>query len=329
MKQLNKIKAFKIVLFAFLLLASGITNAQIGIGIANPAASAQLDVSSTKKGFLPPRLTQAQRDAIANPAAGLMIWCKDCGIAGEIQVHNGIAWTNMVGANATSALPKSVTIGTQEWMTKNLDVVTYRNGDTIPQVKDAAEWANLTTGAWCYYNNDPATGTIFGKLYNRHAVMDSRGLAPAGWHIPDDEINAFFNWKDGEWRTLINNLGGEEVAAGKMKATTLWNSSNNEATNSSGFSALPGGYRDKDGSFDSIGITANWWGVRSFYEYDPHDIPSYGFYYNAWQLNSNFHSNYILGILTVIEYDIDGSSNATYHPTYNERMGFSVRCVKD
>lgn len=77
-----------------------------------------------------------------------------------------------------------VTIGNQKWMEKNLEVVTYRNGDVIPQVTDNTAWAALTTGAWCYYNNDPANGAIYGKLYNWYAVYDSRGLAPQGWHIP-------------------------------------------------------------------------------------------------------------------------------------------------
>jgi uncharacterized protein (TIGR02145 family) len=80
----------------------------------------------------------------------------------------------------------TVTIGTQVWMTKNLDVDRYRNGDIIPEVKDSIAWANLKTGAWCYYNNDPELGKIYGKLYNWYAVNDPRGLAPAGYHIPTD-----------------------------------------------------------------------------------------------------------------------------------------------
>lgn len=173
-----------LLLTAVLLLFSGFVQGQMGIGTAEPAASAQLDVYATGKGFLPPRLAQVQRDGIVKPAAGLMIWCRDCGITGEAQVFNGLAWTNMAGAPAQNALPYQVTIGSQRWMTRNLSVVTYRNGDPIPQVQDSAQWVNLTTGAWCYYNNDPATGAIFGKLYNWYAVTDPRGLAPAGWHIP-------------------------------------------------------------------------------------------------------------------------------------------------
>jgi uncharacterized protein (TIGR02145 family) len=149
----------------------------------------------------------------------------------------------------------SVKIGNQVWMSKNLDVDTYRNGDHIPEVTDQNEWANLTSGAWCYYDNDPANGKIYGKLYNWYAVNDPRCLSPDGWHIPTDE----------EWTVLTDYLGGEEVAGGKLKSTGaiergdgLWYSPNKGATNSSGFSALPGGYRDSNGSFDRLRIYGYW-----------------------------------------------------------------------
>ena len=103
----------------------------------------------------------------------------------------------------------TVKIGIQTWTTKNLDVATYRNGDPIPQVQDATAWAILTTGAWCYYQNNTENGTNYGKLYNWYAVNDSRGLAPNGFHIPTDA----------EWTTLSTLLGGEAVAGGKMKTT--------------------------------------------------------------------------------------------------------------
>jgi len=147
-----------------------------------------------------------------------------------------------------------ITIGTQIWSTKNLDVSTYRNGDPIPQVTDPIQWLNLTTGAWCYYNNDPANGAIYGKLYNGYAVTDSRGLAPqGGWHIPTLT----------EWNTLSTYLGGDAIAGGKMKetGTTHWNSPNTGATNSSGFTGLPGGINlnTEGGEFDEINIGGYWW----------------------------------------------------------------------
>jgi uncharacterized protein (TIGR02145 family) len=150
----------------------------------------------------------------------------------------------------------SVTIGTQVWTTNNLDITAYRNGDLIPQVTDPTAWAGLTTGAWCYYNNDPANGAIYGKLYNWYAVNDTRGLAPAGWRIPTDA----------EWTTQRTFLGGYEVAGGKMKSigTDRWNSPNTGATNSSGFTALPGGYRYNNGTFGSVGNRGYWWSTTEW-----------------------------------------------------------------
>jgi uncharacterized protein (TIGR02145 family) len=136
-------------------------------------------------------------------------------------------------------------------MKKNLDVDHYSNGEPIPEVKDPTEWSNLKTGAWCYYNNDPANGAIYGKLYNRYAVNDPRGLAPKGWHIPSEA----------EWTELENYLGGKDVAGGKLKetGTAHWQNPNTGATNESGFSALPGGWRNYNGAFGSVGYYGLWW----------------------------------------------------------------------
>jgi uncharacterized protein (TIGR02145 family) len=176
--------------------------------------------------------------------------------------------TALQNANVTP-LP-NVTIGTQIWSSTNLDVTTYRDGTPIPQVTDPAAWASLTTGAWCYYNNNSANGTTYGKLYNWYAVSGihdtdpstpNKILAPQGWHVPSDA----------EWTTLTTFLGGESVAGGKMKSTgtSLWQSPNTAATNESGFTGLPGGYRSHNGTFDLInyelGNFAIWW---SSSEYD-------------------------------------------------------------
>ena len=141
----------------------------------------------------------------------------------------------------------SVSIGNQTWASKNLDVTTYQNGETIPQVTDPKEWAKITYGAWCYYNNNP----INGKLYNWYAVNDPRKLAPAGWHIPSDA----------EWTTLGNNLGGLAIAGGPLKDNSkfYWHDPNTGATNSSGFQALPGGHRFYDGTFYDQGLSGNFW----------------------------------------------------------------------
>jgi uncharacterized protein (TIGR02145 family) len=158
-----------------------------------------------------------------------------------------------------ASLP-NVAIGTQVWQSTNLDVIIYRDGTPIPQVTDPTAWANLTTGAWCYYNNDPGNGTTYGKLYNWYAVAGihdndpntpNKILAPEGWHIPTDA----------EWTTLTIFLGGSSLAGGKMKATdtSLWRNPNTGATNSSSFTGIPAGGRYNDGSFNNIGSSSYLW----------------------------------------------------------------------
>lgn len=164
----------------------------------------------------------------------------------------------------TSGQGQSVTIGSQVWMTKNLNVDKFRNGDPIPQAKSDAEWeaaGEKEQPAWCYYDNDSSKGAKFGKLYNWYAVNDPRGLAPKGWHIP---TNA-------EWTILTDYLGGEEVAGGKMKSKEDWSNEGN-ATNSSGFSALPGGSRIPAGTFEKIGLEVIWWSTTVFGMEDLGDI---------------------------------------------------------
>ena len=198
-----------------------------------------------------------------------------------------------IGIPVTAVSYPSVTICCQTWMKKNLEVTTYRNGNPIPQVTDGATWRALTTGAWCYYNNDPAMGAIYGKLYNWYAVNDPRGLAPAGWHIPIDF----------EWTTLSKCLGGYAVAGGALKetGTAHWLPTNTGATNSSGFTALPGGYRNIGGVFYRIGKGGQFWSATAT-DYRP------GF---SWLSAQSFDSN--INIRT------------------NNQMqdGYSVRCVKD
>jgi uncharacterized protein (TIGR02145 family) len=148
--------------------------------------------------------------------------------------------------DATTNNLNTIKIGTQTWTTKNLDVTTYRNGEVIPQVQDANAWANLRTGAWCYYENNTANGSSYGKLYNWYAVNDPRGLAPKGYHIPSDA----------EWTKLSDNLGDE--AGTKMKSSSGWKNNGN-GTNTSGFAGLPGVYRSSNGDFYDIGANGSWW----------------------------------------------------------------------
>jgi len=175
-------------------------------------------------------------------------------------VGNSITYSNQViitisksDCDEMTTYP-TVTIGSQIWMQKNLNVCKYRNGDDIPQVQDPTQWANLTTGAWCYVQNNTANGTVYGKMYNWYAVNDTRGLAPEGWHIPSNS----------EWTTLTGYLGGTSVAGGKMKTQEYWSSPNTGATNSSGFTTLPGGIRENDGSFTTIGYNAVFWSSTEY-----------------------------------------------------------------
>ena len=145
----------------------------------------------------------------------------------------------------------TVVIGTQFWSGKNLEVSSFRNGEVIPEARTNAEWQKAGEEgkpAWCYYKNDPANGKKYGKLYNWFAVNDPRGLAPKDWHIPTNE----------DWITLTDKLGGEVKAGLQMRSTIGWKDNKN-GRNSSGFAGLPAGYRDKDGTFRSIGESGNWW----------------------------------------------------------------------
>jgi uncharacterized protein (TIGR02145 family) len=160
-------------------------------------------------------------------------------------------WVNQASITASN-LP-SIQICDQVWTTINLDVNTYRNGDPIPHVTDPAVWGTLSTGAYCYYNNDSATyAALYGKLYNWFAVNDPRGLAPQGWHIPSDA----------EWTLLTDCLGSKTMAGGRMKfpGTSFWSAPNTAATNISGFSGLPGGMRGSSGGlFSANGQIGYWW----------------------------------------------------------------------
>lgn len=120
-------------------------------------------------------------------------------------------------------------------MAQNLNVDKYRNGYPIPQVQNASQWIKLTTGAYCYYENNTANRIVYGKLYNFYAIKDPRVLAPVGYHIPLET----------ERNSVINSVGGQLKAGGALNeaGTTYWNSPNTGATNESGYNALPGGTR--------------------------------------------------------------------------------------
>jgi uncharacterized protein (TIGR02145 family) len=205
---------------------------------------------------------------------------------------------------------KTVKIGNMVWMAENLRVTRFRDGQSIPNITDANAWGQLgnasNKSAWVYYNNDAKYNQPYGKLYNWYAVMDPRGLAPKGWHIPTNE----------EWIALGAALGGAKQAGGRMKTigtieagNGLWKSPNKNATNSSGFSAVPTGERGPDGVFDGMGLRARWWTTNNW-EGDP---------FNLYSLNTTIYGSQAILFNSTGE-NVD---------SYNVLAGLAVRCVKD
>ncbi|HCE57342.1 MAG TPA: hypothetical protein DER09_05935 [Prolixibacteraceae bacterium] len=186
----------------------------------------------------------------------------------------------------------AIQIGNQIWMVENLRTTRYRNGDPIPDITDKTAWQSLTTGGYCWYNNDSKNKPVYGALYNWFTVNDSRKLAPEGWHVPSLQ----------EWTALWDYLGGWEVAGGKLKETgTLhWINPNVGATNEVGFCALPGGFRTELGYFFDIGNYGYWYCTDETTET------------NAWSVRA--------------EYVIAGF---TGWGGCIKQSGYSVRCIKD
>ncbi|MCX6244290.1 MAG: fibrobacter succinogenes major paralogous domain-containing protein [Bacteroidetes bacterium] len=184
-----------------------------------------------------------------------------------------------------------VQIGTQVWMAENLKTTKYSDGTSIPLVTDATAWTNLTTPGYCWYNNLPAFNKkTYGALYNWYAVNTGK-LAPAGWHVPTD----------GEWTVLTDFLGGEDIAGGKMKeaGTAHWLSPNTGATNESGFTAVPAGFRSDYGTFWDVGNYGYWWSSSGSSTGD------------AWYRRLVYDYSYV------------------YRTNYGKSLGFSGRCLRD
>ncbi len=189
----------------------------------------------------------------------------------------------------------SVTIGTQVWMVENLKTTKYNDGTPIPNITDNTTWAVLTTPGYCWYNNDITKKTPYGALYNWYAVdavsTGGKNVCPTGWHVPSDA----------EWTTLTSFLGGEDVAGGKLKeaGTSHWIPPNEGATNSSGFTALPGGYRLHDGTFSTIGSFGLWWSSSEY-------STTYAWFRSMGYSYSNVFSSYVI-----------------------RQIGYSVRCLRN
>jgi uncharacterized protein (TIGR02145 family) len=160
---------------------------------------------------------------------------------------------------------KTITIGSQTWMAENLRTTMYRNGDIIPEVRDADAWNNLTTGAYCNYQNTKSIDTIatYGRLYNWYALNDDRNIAPIGWHVPTDDdwkiLEMFLGMNQSDADDYHKRRGTDEGSKLKETGTTHWISPNSEATNETGFTALPSSGRSKVIGFDRDNVTCFWW----------------------------------------------------------------------
>jgi uncharacterized protein (TIGR02145 family) len=287
---------------------SGYSFAQVSINVDNsaPDNSAMLDVKSTSKGLLPPRMNTTQRNTIASPAEGLVIYNTD---EKTLNVYNGISWSPIVPAGCGSSFtdPRNgkiygtKLIGTQCWMTQNLNVGTRINGS-------GDQTSNGVIEKYCYGDLE-SNCDVYGGLYQwaemvqylNGATNNSswnpvpsgpvQGICPTGWHLPTDA----------DWTILTTYLGGESVAGGPMKetGTAHWYSPNTGATNSSGFTALPGGNRDYNGPFSNLTSSGFFWSA------------SEGSPTTAWG-RLLFYNNAIV-----------------YRDTIGKSYGFSARCLQN
>jgi len=199
---------------------------------------------------------------------------------------------------------QTIKIGNQWWMAENFKVTHYRNGDVIPNVTDDSEWAGLTTGALCSYDNHAGHIDTYGLLYNWYTVIDNRNLAPEGWHVSTDD-----DWKELEMYLGMSQLEADDTGwrgtdeGGKLKeagTTSHWSSPNTGATNETGFTALPGGYCYSDGSFKRLTFSAHIWS------------PMEGDSDNEWRRHLYY-----------------SESGVTRSIAGTKNIGFMVRCVKD
>lgn len=211
----------------------------------------------------------------------------ECGVCGGDGTSCSTTVTDIDGN-----VYQTVQIGEQVWMAENLKTTKYKDGSAIPTGYSGSDWGELETGAYAVYDNSDPESATWGRLYNWYAVDDSRSICPEGWHVPSDN----------EYTILTDYLGGESVAGGKMKETGLehWYSANTGATNESGFTGLPAGYRGYDnGYYTSMGYDGCFWSS------------SEGNSGNAWYRVLNCYSSNV------------------YRGSYSKQYGFSIRCLGD
>jgi uncharacterized protein (TIGR02145 family) len=186
-----------------------------------------------------------------------------------------------------------VRIGSQCWMKENLRCTKFRNGTSLKDNLDAGTWSTIQAGSYSSYADVAANGTAYGYLYNQYSVLDAGKICPVGWHVPTDA----------DWSELEVSLGGASVAGGKLKSTGilpngLWQSPNTGASNSSGFSALPGGQRNPSGEYLEIGQSGYWWCTGTQNNVKPRSLSS-------------------------------SSAASVSVSAVNRAAGYSIRCVAD
>ncbi len=227
------------------------------------------------------------------PEAGTIQWTGT-----DLLVWNGTNWISLTNGityegevtDIDGNTYRTVRIGFQVWMAENLRTNHYADGTEIPKINNATSWQNANYGAWSWYDTTSTYEQPYGKLYNWFAVVDGRNLCPIGWHEPSDQ----------EWTLLTNFLGGEMVAGTKMKETgTAHWKYQYLATNESGFTGLPGGYRDTDGTFYNDGYFGYWWST----------------------------TEYLPGSALTRDLDLDSAVAERY--ALDKSAGLSVRCLKD
>jgi uncharacterized protein (TIGR02145 family) len=301
----------QIVIGASDLLYGDLINKRIGIGTAAPKSAAILDLESTNKGFLPPRMTTQQRNAISTPVEGLTIYNTDIS---SLEWFTGEGWFTAAKNVQTGKVTDvdgntyvTVKIGSQWWMAENLKTTKYRNNTPIENPTGNTAWQNNLTGAYAWYNNTIGNKNLYGALYNWHAVNNPNGLCPLGWHVPTDA----------EWTTLIAYIDpgaipdpGDYIqstsAGGKLKSMRTspdshprWDSPNLGASDFYYFSGLPGGYRYANGTFEFLGTNGLWWSST--------EIPT---------------------SVALVRYMVS-SLGSVYRNFDLKTVGFSVRCIRD
>jgi uncharacterized protein (TIGR02145 family) len=220
-----------------------------------------------------------------------MLVCAGCGGDEDQSPKNPKVEEKSVKDIAGSSY-KTVVIGGQEWMAENLRTTKYNDGTDIPNVMDTTEWSNLNGDAYSWLLNDyDMYGTVYGALYNWYAINTGK-LCPSGWHLPSDE----------EWKTLTDFLGGATVAGNKLKELGIiaWDNPFSGGTNETGFSALPGGFRNStDGKFGGLKSYGCWWSSTESSEN------------GAWGRYVTYNQA------------------SVFRAQYHKRTGFCVRCLKD